>query len=71
MQGWGWLTLGLLTFIPGKLTSASSSHRLSKQREPCLAYDTRVCMTGFYETRIAYYTWRGYKGYSYDAIPTS
>jgi hypothetical protein len=25
--------------------------------------------TGFYETRIAYYSWRGYKGYSYSRIP--
>jgi hypothetical protein len=26
--------------------------------------------TGFYETRIAYYSWRGYKGYSYSRIPS-
>ncbi|KAK9806914.1 hypothetical protein WJX72_007284 [[Myrmecia] bisecta] len=31
------------------------------------------CLTfvpGFYETRIAYYTWRGVPGYSYTSIPT-
>lgn len=26
--------------------------------------------TGFYETRIAYYSWRGYEGYSYSRIPS-
>ncbi len=26
---------------------------------------------GFYHTRIAYYTWRGYKGFSWDQIPAS
>jgi len=39
--GWGFLVLGLLTFIPG-----------------------------FYHSRIAYYAWRGYSGYSLRSIPT-
>ncbi|KAL2603227.1 hypothetical protein R1flu_008807 [Riccia fluitans] len=26
-------------------------------------------LPGFYETRIAYYSWRGYKGYSFSRIP--
>merc|ERR1711904_18420 len=30
---------------------------------------TLVFLPGFYMTRIAYYTWRGYKGYSFDYIP--
>lgn len=38
--GWGLVTLGLLTFIPG-----------------------------FYQTRIAYHTWRGHPGFSYSSIP--
>jgi len=25
--------------------------------------------TGFYETRIAYYAWRGAQGYRFSAIP--
>jgi hypothetical protein len=34
------------------------------------AHDVVLCtLTGFYETRIAYYSWRGYKGYSYSRIP--
>jgi hypothetical protein len=34
------------------------------------AYGVVLCtLTGFYETRIAYYSWRGYKGYSYSRIP--
>ncbi|EFJ31165.1 hypothetical protein SELMODRAFT_69689, partial [Selaginella moellendorffii] len=28
-----------------------------------------VFLPGFYETRIAYYSWRGFKGYSYSRIP--
>lgn len=39
--GWGLVTLGTLTFIPG-----------------------------FYETRIAYHSWRGHQGFSYSSIPT-
>ena len=26
-------------------------------------------MAGFYYTRLAYYAYRGYEGYSYDDIP--
>ncbi|KAL3675052.1 hypothetical protein R1sor_025000 [Riccia sorocarpa] len=26
-------------------------------------------LPGFYETRIAYYSWRGHKGYSFSRIP--
>ncbi|BBN14556.1 transmembrane protein 230 [Marchantia polymorpha subsp. ruderalis] len=26
-------------------------------------------LPGFYETRIAYYAWRGYKGFSFSKIP--
>ncbi|CAN6478819.1 unnamed protein product [Victoria cruziana] len=39
-QGYGLLTLGVLSFLPG-----------------------------FYETRIAYYSWRGAKGYRFSSIP--
>ncbi|KAG8384666.1 hypothetical protein BUALT_Bualt04G0141700 [Buddleja alternifolia] len=39
-QAYGFLGLGLLTFVPG-----------------------------FYETRIAYYSWRGAKGYQFTSIP--
>mmetsp|Transcript_16028 Transcript_16028/g.40966 ORF Transcript_16028/g.40966 Transcript_16028/m.40966 type:complete len:110 (+) Transcript_16028:292-621(+) len=38
--GWGLVTLGALTFIPG-----------------------------FHQSRIAYYAWRGRRGYSFDDIP--
>jgi hypothetical protein len=35
-----------------------------------LSFDSLMhSWTGFYETRIAYYSWRGYKGYSYSRIP--
>ncbi|KAK6928156.1 Transmembrane protein 230/134 [Dillenia turbinata] len=26
-------------------------------------------LPGFYETRVAYYSWRGVKGYNYSSIP--
>ncbi len=28
-------------------------------------------LPGFYETRIAYYAWRGYDEYNFDQIPSS
>jgi len=29
-----------------------------------------IVATGFYETRIAYYSWRGAEGYRFAAIPS-
>ncbi|KAH8953193.1 hypothetical protein BDL97_08G011200 [Sphagnum fallax] len=41
----------------------------SSQAYGFLVLGVLLFLPGFYETRIAYYSWRGYKGYSYSRIP--
>lgn len=41
----------------------------SSQAYGFLVLGILLFLPGFYETRIAYYSWRGYKGYSYSRIP--
>jgi hypothetical protein len=41
----------------------------SSQAYGFLVLGVLLFLPGFYETRIAYYSWRGYKGYTYSRIP--
>lgn len=41
----------------------------SSQAYGFLVLGILLFLPGFYETRIAYYSWRGYQGYSYSRIP--
>lgn len=41
----------------------------SSQAYGFLVLGILLFLPGFYETRIAYYSWRGYRGYSYSRIP--
>ncbi|XP_015879784.1 uncharacterized protein LOC107415889 isoform X1 [Ziziphus jujuba] len=53
-QAYGLLALGILTFLPGGWWAD---------------HFVEIVGTGFYETRIAYYSWRGAKGYRFASIP--
>ncbi len=78
---YGLLVLGVLLFLPGKSSFSLPSHEVHGCFVKCLRWNfsgnavltafllLHPWLTGFYETRIAYYSWRGYKGYSYSRIP--
>ena len=36
---------------------------------PMLILGSLMFIPGFYHVRIAYYAWKGYRGYSFDDIP--
>ncbi|CAF1348964.1 unnamed protein product, partial [Didymodactylos carnosus] len=36
---------------------------------PLILVGTIVFLPGFYHVRIAYYAWKGYKGFTFDDIP--
>lgn len=48
--------------FPRKAAVARLAHR---KRRLSRSFD----VAGYYQARIAYYTWRGCGGYSYDDIP--
>ncbi|MBA0714784.1 hypothetical protein Golax_013738 [Gossypium laxum] len=80
-QAYGLLVLGILTFLPaighsiscflciadlGKFWVKMTSKLLGCG---CECWIRHVSVLGFYETRIAYYSWRGAEGYSFASIP--
>ncbi|CAM6042908.1 unnamed protein product [Sphagnum compactum] len=73
---WKSVALALFLLVFGSLFLAISHFIYTEHtgRDSSLAYGLLVLgvllfLPGFYETRIAYYSWRGYKGYSYSRIP--
>ncbi|KAM3212857.1 hypothetical protein ACQJBY_065717 [Aegilops geniculata] len=59
-QVYGLLFLGILSFLP------------DLDRVACGAFAVGVPgdhLPGFYETRVAYYSWRGAPGYTFASIP--
>ncbi|MBA0617196.1 hypothetical protein Gohar_012458 [Gossypium harknessii] len=61
-QAYGLLVLGILTFLPAIV-------KLQKSVTDAIFIDRNLYAAGFYETRIAYYSWRGAEGYSFASIP--
>ncbi|MBA0685769.1 hypothetical protein Goari_013416 [Gossypium aridum] len=61
-QAYGLLVLGILTFLPAIV-------KLQKSVTDAIFIDRNLYAAGFYETRIAYYSWRGADGYSFASIP--
>lgn len=60
-QAFALTVLGSMTFAPG--ASESPAHAL---RQTCAEFTAR---TGFYYTRLAFYAYKGYAGYSFEDIP--
>ncbi|XP_062398387.1 transmembrane protein 230-like [Sardina pilchardus] len=62
--------IGSLLIIIGGLLQAGYFHVTHQDRTiPVLIIGILVFLPGFYHLRIAYYAFRGYRGYSYDDIP--
>ncbi len=66
-QSIAFTVIGSMTFIPG----ARSLLALLVLGYTCRGRLTCALLrrAGFYYTRLAYYAYRGYEGYSYDDIP--
>mmetsp|Transcript_34744 Transcript_34744/g.87941 ORF Transcript_34744/g.87941 Transcript_34744/m.87941 type:complete len:103 (+) Transcript_34744:164-472(+) len=64
------LAIGLLLFGTAVLASGIGVYLSGKEGGiPLLVVGSLAFLPGFYHTRIAYYAWRGYKGYSLNLIP--
>ncbi|KAJ3604558.1 hypothetical protein NHX12_029298 [Muraenolepis orangiensis] len=62
--------IGSLLIINGALLLAGYyGVEHSDRTFPILIIGIVVFLPGFYHLRIAYYAWKGYRGYSYDDIP--
>lgn len=51
------------------LNSNATLFPFSDRTWPVLLLGILTFIPGFYHVRIAYYAWRGYKGYSFEDIP--
>jgi len=63
-------TLGSLLLIIGSLLfTGYIDVQYADRTYPMLILGSLLFIPGFYHVRIAYYAWKGYKGYSYEDIP--
>lgn len=51
------------------LKKKTSSSQHSERTIPVIIIGILVFLPGFYHLRIAYYAYKGFRGYSYDDIP--
>ncbi|QDZ22297.1 DUF872 domain-containing protein [Chloropicon primus] len=63
------LMMGTSMYVVALLCHYGHIHPKRVSKGGFFGLGTLVFMPGFYMTRIAYYTWRGHKGYSFDYIP--
>lgn len=63
------LALGSVLLIVSHLLFSSHMKGDDAQAYTFLILGILVFLPGFYETRIAYYAWRGCKGYAFSRIP--
>eukprot|EP00212_Chloropicon_laureae_P007817 CAMPEP_0197490342 /NCGR_PEP_ID=MMETSP1311-20131121/4914_1 /TAXON_ID=464262 /ORGANISM="Genus nov. species nov., Strain RCC856" /LENGTH=125 /DNA_ID=CAMNT_0043034849 /DNA_START=66 /DNA_END=443 /DNA_ORIENTATION=- len=63
------LTLGTSMYVVALLVHLGHIHPDKVSKWGFVGLGSLVFLPGFYCSRIAYYTWRGAKGYSFDAIP--
>jgi hypothetical protein len=63
------LAFGCLFLVISQFIYTEHMEGDSSQAYGFLVLGLLLFLPGFYETRIAYYSWRGYKGYSYSRIP--
>lgn len=63
------LAFGCLFLVISQFIYTEHMEGDSSQAYGFLVLGILLFLPGFYETRIAYYSWRGYKGYSYSRIP--
>ena len=75
-SGLALVLLGFITFLPGlRAVSGNCAALDTNATWLCQYFCPSRCMrppaaaAGYYQARIAYYTWRGYPGYGYDEIP--
>ncbi len=71
--------MGSMTFVPGApgrapraadaLACTADDTALGRPSRVDTSRGGSLSVLGFYYTRIAYYAYRGYAGYSYDDIP--
>eukprot|EP00112_Aurelia_sp_Birch-Aquarium-sp1_P006597 Seg1724.10 transcript_id=Seg1724.10/GoldUCD/mRNA.D3Y31 product="hypothetical protein" protein_id=Seg1724.10/GoldUCD/D3Y31 len=63
-------TLGTLLLVIGSLLfTGYIDVEYADRTYPMLILGSLLFIPGFYHVRIAYYAWRGYRGYSYEDIP--
>merc|ERR1711907_274442 len=63
------LLLGTSMYVVALLCHYGHIHPKRVSKGGFAALGTLVFLPGFYMTRIAYYTWRGMRGYTFDRIP--
>ena len=65
------MIIGFMTFLPGESSSRPCSGALILSLAACFGPTSHgpPPPAGYYHCRIAYYTWRGRKGFRYDSIP--
>lgn len=63
------LTVGTLFLIVAHFLYTEHMEGESSQVVGFLVLGMLLFLPGFYETRIAYYAWRGAKGYKFSQIP--
>ncbi|KAI5665676.1 hypothetical protein M9H77_15529 [Catharanthus roseus] len=63
------LVLGCLLIILAALIFGGHMAGDSSQAYSLLGLGLLAFLPGFYETRIAYYSWRGAQGYQFSSIP--
>ncbi|KAJ7539468.1 hypothetical protein O6H91_11G094600 [Diphasiastrum complanatum] len=63
------LLFGCLFLVISHLMFINHMSGDSSQAFGFLVLGILLFLPGFYETRIAYYSWRGFKGYTYSRIP--
>ncbi|KAG6485314.1 transmembrane protein 230-like [Zingiber officinale] len=64
------LALGTLLLILSVFIFTDHMEGEQSQAYGLLALGSLAFLPGFYETRIAYYSWRGAPGYRFSAIPS-
>ena len=61
--------VGSIMLVLGSLMLAGIIGHYGDRAVPLLVIGTICFIPGFYNVRIAYLAWKGYRGYSFDDIP--
>ncbi|XP_031562262.1 transmembrane protein 230-like [Actinia tenebrosa] len=63
-------SVGTILLVVGSLLFTGHFNvKYADRTYPLLILGSLMFIPGFYHVRLAYYAWKGYKGYSYDDIP--
>mmetsp|Transcript_7718 Transcript_7718/g.10429 ORF Transcript_7718/g.10429 Transcript_7718/m.10429 type:complete len:121 (-) Transcript_7718:224-586(-) len=64
------LVIGCLLIVYGIIGISSHKKSSSEKAYGLLVLGLLTFLPGFHESRIAYYTWRGFREYSFSHIPS-